>query len=177
MSFHQAIVEAFYAAARPLAAEDLGLDLLGQEIAASYADWELSVVAAQRELSGLRDRLESAVRALWDSDRQTGDFSAAELDKLIDYADRRASSSKSRCRRVHERGSAGIERLRSLGVDDREATALTMQLRTMEDLEADAADAFVRFYYELLAFRAAMEAERPSRTFSDVKSLLADLRR
>lgn len=173
MSFHQALIDAFYAAAVPTEADRALLASLSAEHLIGPDSFD----AAAESLGELRRDVESATRGLWDAARSGEGVEPGDLDKLIDLADRWAAERRARHEDLVRSIATRQEKLRAMQASDSEGAArLTKAAEQMLDLSTTGTNILVRFYYELVALRAEIEAERPARTFDTVDDLLDSLR-
>lgn len=172
MSFHQALIDAFYAAAVPTEAD--------RALLASLSDEHVmleSTAAAAESVGELRRGVESATRGLWDAARSGEGVEPGDLDKLIDLADRWAAERRARHADLVRSIATRREKLGEIQpADPQGAARLTMAAEQMLDLSTSGTNILVRFYYELLALRAEIEAERPAKTYDTVDDLLESLR-
>jgi hypothetical protein len=169
MSFHQALVDAFYAAAVPTEADRALLASLSDERPVDLA----SIDAAAGSLGALRRDIESATRGLWDAARSGEGVEPGDLDKLIDLADRWAAERRARHEDLVRSIAIRQEKLRELPAANPDGARLTKASEQMLDLSTTGTDILVRFYYELLALRAEIEAERPTRIYDNVATCSA----
>ncbi len=173
MSFHQALIDAFYAVAVPTEAD--------RALLASLSDEHLigreGMAAAAESLGELRRDVESATHGLWDAARSGEGVEPGDLEKLIDLADRWAAERRARHEDLVRSIAARQEKLNEVEAADPEsAAALTAAAERMLALSAEGTDILVKFYYELLALRAEIERERPAKTYDTVDDLLDSLR-
>lgn len=178
MSFHQAIVGALYAFASPVEVEDAeGIVLAAMAgRAAAQDEARTAIQDARAALDAQKESVARATAELWKTITERTGVDADDLERLIDFADRHASSARAQHDRLQKNAELVLRRMMAAGaIGDAEGDAAIAVAHEAEGIAAEYTNLFVRFYYELLAMRAEVNGSERTGLFTSAEDLLAFL--
>lgn len=176
MSFHQAIVGALYAFALPVEVEDAEGIVLAVMAgrAAAQDEARAAIQDARAALDAQKESVARATEELWKTIAERTGVDADDLERLIGFADRHASSARAQHDRLQKNAELVLRRMMAAGaIGDAEGDAAIAVAHEAEGIAAEYTNLFVRFYYELLAMRAEISSELTGKPTSNIDELLS----